>query len=56
MPTKEWSPDIQGWACSLCIERERKIVSIEEELKRLKAKMAAEEKDVRRTLKPLREI
>ena len=33
LPTKEWSPDIQGWACSLCIDRERKIASIEEELK-----------------------
>jgi len=56
LPTKEWSPDIQGWACSLCIDRERKIASIEEELKMLKAKVVAEERDVRRTLKPLREV
>ena len=40
----------------MCVERERKIVSIKEELKRLKAKAAAEERDVRRTLKPLREV
>ena len=56
LPTKEWSSDIQGWACSLCVDRERKIVSIEEEVKRLKAKVAAEERDIRRTLKPLREV
>ena len=56
LPTKEWSPDVQGWACSLCVERERKIASIEEELKRLKAKVAAGERDVRRTLKPLKEV
>ena len=42
--------------CSLCVERERKIASIEEELKKLKAKVATEERDVRRTLKPLREV
>jgi len=53
---KEWSPDVQGWACSLCVERKRKIASIEEELKRLRAKVAVGERDVRRTLKPLREI
>jgi len=38
------------------VERERKIASIEEELKRLKAKVAAGERDVRRTLKPLKEV
>jgi len=56
LPMKEWSLDEQGWACRLCVEREEKIASIEEELKRLKAKIAAEERDVRRTLKPLREV
>jgi len=56
LPTKEWSSDVQGWACSLCVDRERKIASIEKEVKRLKAKVAAEERDVRRTLKPLREV
>ena len=56
MPTKEWSPDNQGWACSLCVEREEKIVSIEKKLKGLKEKVATEERDVRRTLKPLREV
>ena len=40
----------------MCVEREKKIVSIKEELKRLKAKAVAEERDVRRTLKPLREV
>jgi len=40
----------------LCVERERKIASIEEELKKLKAKVATEERDVRKTLKPLREV
>jgi len=38
------------------VERERKIVSIEREIERLKAKVAAGERDVRRTLKPLREV
>ena len=38
------------------MDRERKIASIEEELKGLKAKVAAGERDVRRTLKPLREV
>ena len=56
LPTKEWSPDKQGWACCLCIEREEKIASIKKELKRLKEKIAAGERDVRRTLKPLREV
>ena len=56
MPTKEWSLDVQGWACSLCVEKERKIASIKEELKRLKAKVAAGERDIRRMLKPLREV
>ena len=56
MPTKEWSPDVQGWACNLYVEREKKIAGIEEELRRLKAKVAARERDARRTLKPLREV
>jgi len=57
LPTKEWSPDKQGWACNLCVKTEKKkIVSIEKELERLKAKVAAKERDVRRTLKPLREV
>ena len=56
LPTKEWSPDEQEWACCLCVKREEKITSIEKELKRLKAKVAVEERDVRRTLKPLREV
>jgi len=38
------------------MDRERKIASIEEELKMLKAKVAAGERDVRRTLKSLREV
>jgi len=38
------------------VKREEKITSIEKELKRLKAKVAVEERDVRRTLKPLREV
>ena len=40
----------------MCVDRERKIVSIEEEIKKLKTKVAAEERDIRRTLKPLREV
>ena len=56
LPIKEWSPDIQSWACDLCVSRERKIASIEEELKMLKAKVAAGERDIRRMLKPLREV
>jgi len=52
----EWSPEVQGWACNLCREREEKIASIERELKKLKAKVTAGERDVRRTLKPLREV
>jgi len=38
------------------VDRERKIANIEREIKRLKAKVAAGERDVRRTLKPLREV
>jgi len=53
LPIKEWSPSIQGWAYNLCVEREEKIVNIERELQRLKVKVVAEERDVRRTLKPL---
>ena len=53
LPTKEWSPNEQGWDCSLCVEREEKIASMERELERLKARVVAGERDVRRTLKPL---
>jgi len=53
---KEWSPDVQGWVYNLCVEREKKITSIERELEKLRAKVAAGERDVRRTLKPLREV
>jgi len=56
LPTKEWSPDTQGWACNLCVEREEKIANIEKELRKLKAKVAMGERDVRRMLKPLREV
>ena len=35
---------------------DKKIASIEKKLKRLKAKVAVEERNVRRTLKPLREV
>jgi len=56
LPTKEWSLDVQGWACNLCVEREEKISNMEKELKRLKAKIAVEERDMRRMLKPLREV
>ena len=56
LPTNEWSPDVQGWACNLCVEREEKIASIEREIEKLKAKVAAGGRDVRRTLKPLREV
>ena len=56
MPTKEWSPDVQGWACSLYIEKEEKIANIEKEIERLKAKVTVGERDMRRTLKPLREV
>ena len=38
------------------MEKEEKIASIERELKRLKVKVAAEKRDMRRTLKPLREV
>jgi len=38
------------------VEKEEKIASIERELKRLKVKVAAEKRDMRRTLKPLREV
>ena len=40
----------------MCEEKEEKIASIEKEIERLKAKVAAGERDVRRTLKPLREV
>jgi len=53
---KEWSPSVQGWACNLCVEREEEITSMEKELEKLKTKVATEERDVRRTLKPLREV
>jgi len=56
LPTKEWSPNEQGWDCGLCVERKEKIASIERELERLKARVAAGERDIRRTLKPLREV
>jgi len=56
LPTKEWSLNVQDWACNLCVEKEKKIANIERELKRLKAKVVAEERDVRRTLKPRREV
>jgi len=38
------------------MEKEEKIASIEREIERLKAKVVAGERDVRRTLKPLREV
>jgi len=38
------------------VEREKKITNIARELEKLKAKVAAGERDVRRTLKPLREV
>ena len=38
------------------MERKEKIASIEREIERLKARVAAGERDVRRTLKPLREV
>jgi len=56
LPTKKCGPNEQGWDCSLCVEKKEKIVSIERELERLKAKVAAGERDVRRTLKSLREV
>jgi len=46
-------PDVQGWACNLCVEREERVASMERELEKLRAKVAAGERDVRRTLKPL---
>jgi len=55
-PTKEWSLSIQGWAYNLCMEREEKIANIERELERLRVRVAAKERDVRRTLKPLQEV
>ena len=48
LPMKEWSSDVQGWACNLCREKEKKIASIEREIERLKAKVAAGERDERR--------
>ena len=58
LPTKEWSLDIQGWACNLCVVREEEIASIERKLEMLRAKVAAEKekRDVRRMLRPLREV
>jgi len=41
---------------TLYVEKEEKIANIEKKLGRLKAKVAVEERDVRRTLKPLREV
>ena len=38
------------------MEKEKKIASIEKEIERLKVKVATGERDVRRTLKPLREV
>jgi len=38
------------------VEKEKRITSIEKKLERLKAKVAAEERDVRRMLKPLRKV
>jgi len=38
------------------VERKEKIASMERELERLKAKVAAGQRDVRRTLKPLQEV
>ena len=38
------------------MERKEKIASIEKELEKLRAKVAAGERDMRRTLKPLREV
>ena len=40
----------------MCVEKEEKIASIEREIERLKAKVVAGERDVRRMLKPLREV
>ena len=40
----------------MCVEKEEKIVSIERELERLRVKVAAGERDIRRTLKPLKEV
>jgi len=37
-------------------KREEKIMSIERELEKLRAKVAVGERDIRRTLKPLREV
>jgi len=38
------------------MEKEKKIASIEREIERLKVKVAAGERDVRRMLKPLSEV
>ena len=38
------------------MEKKEKIANIEKEIERLKTKVAAGERDVRRTLKPLREV
>jgi len=58
LPIKEWSPEVQGWACGLCIEKEERIAGIRKKLEMLKAKVVAreEERDIRTTLKPLREV
>ena len=45
-----------SWFMTLYVEKEEKIANIEKKLGRLKAKVAVEERDVRRTLKPLREV
>ena len=44
LPIKEWSPDVQGWACSLCIKEEERITSIRKELEMLKVKVAAKKR------------
>jgi len=42
---KDWSPDIQGWACSLCVREEERIASLRKKLEMLKAKVAARERE-----------
>jgi len=68
LPIKEWSPEIQGWICGLCVEEEEKIVQIEKKLKVLRAREATQlekakaqqpeegGRDVRRTMRPLRKV
>jgi len=41
LPTKEWSPEIQGRVCGLCVEDEKKIAEIEKELKVLRMREVA---------------